>query len=217
MMKRYKTPHSTPWTMIGSVRSVGRQSRFSNRNSLPWTSRRVDMSKRSAGVSDEEVVQRVKDLYETCRRHGLRMTPQRASIFEVVAESCDHPDVERIYEKVRHKVPNISIDTVYRNLTQLEKLGVISRVDPLCGRARFDANPKKHQHFVCTTCHAVTDIYLTDDEQPVLPVSASNYGHALSLHLQVRGTCHKCAEASTHRQQQSADDSARSTIQLDKE
>lgn len=168
-------------------------------------------------VSQEEVLRRMEVMFDACRQNGLRMTPQREEIFKEVAQSNIHPDADTIFEKVRRRMPNVSIDTVYRNLTQLEKLGVLSRVDPLCGRARFDANQVEHHHFVCTKCHAIEDIYLSENEKPVLPMSASAHGHVTSMHLQIRGICGRCASKSSQQTQQSANDSADLTIENNKE
>jgi Fur family peroxide stress response transcriptional regulator len=109
-----------------------------------------------------------------------------------VAQTGEHPDVETLFKRVREKMPTVSHDTVYRTLASLEKIGLISRVDPAGGRTRYDANCDKHHHFVCRKCGSITDIYF--DELPVLPEAIGDLGNAESLHVQVRGVCHNCTK-----------------------
>lgn len=148
-------------------------------------------------VSIAEVDKRAAALLEACRQSGLRMTSQRQEIFLEVAKTGEHPDAETIFQRVRARLPNISLDTVYRNLAQLERLGMLSRVDPLCGRARFDANSDSHHHFICVDCEAIIDIYLDNKEQIEPPRAASALGDIQSLHLQVRGRCAACRKKQT--------------------
>ena len=143
-------------------------------------------------VSSAEIKKRVQSLSDACRDAGLRMTQQRLEIFRAVARTGEHPDAETVHTRVRRRLPNISLDTVYRNLAQLEHLGLLSRVDLLCGRARFDANSDHHHHFVCVVCERVIDIYLSEEETLSLPRQSNRFGEAASLHLQVRGVCNDC-------------------------
>jgi len=42
---------------------------------------------------------------------------RREVIMEVLSSTTTHPTVNWIYERARQKIPNISLGTVYRNLT----------------------------------------------------------------------------------------------------
>ncbi|MDZ8118309.1 Fur family transcriptional regulator [Pontiella agarivorans] len=141
-------------------------------------------------IDPAEIEQRLGQLTETCRANGLRMTHQRMEIFREVAASGEHPDADTIFKRVRKRLPTISPDTVYRTLASLEETGLISRVNPVCGRARFDANTDEHHHYICTKCGKITDIYLSTP--PALPEGIENLGEVESLHLQVHGVCHNC-------------------------
>lgn len=141
-------------------------------------------------VPPAEVQQRLEQLKTACRNTGLRMTHQRMEIFHEVAKTNEHPDADTIFKRVRKRIPTVSHDTVYRTLASLEEMGLISRVAPLGLRARFDANREAHHHFVCTECGSITDVYL--NKEPPLPEGVENLGSVKSLHMQVRGICHKC-------------------------
>ena len=142
------------------------------------------------GGTTNLVEQRLKRHKFACRNIGMRMTHQRMEIFREVAQTAEHPDAETIFKRVRKRMPTVSHDTVYRTLASLEEMELVSRVDPVCGRARYDANCDTHHHFICTQCGTIADIYF--NEEPALPKGIENPGNAESLHVQVRGVCHNC-------------------------
>ena len=113
-------------------------------------------------VTTAEVERRVALLSQSIRDAGLRLTHQRLEILRAIAADETHPDVVMLYEAVRERVPTISLDTVYRTLATLTERGLISRVSFTPGPARYDANPSRHHHFVCTRCGLVRDV--EDDE-----------------------------------------------------
>ena len=59
-----------------------------------------------------------------------RMTNQRQIILEEVKKVHSHPTADEVYERVRKKIPRISMGTVYRNLDVLSKTGLIRKIDP---------------------------------------------------------------------------------------
>ena len=106
----------------------------------------------------DEVARRVERLSRGLRDAGLRLTHQRLEVVRVIAADETHPDVEAVYRAVRERVPTISLDTVYRTLATLAERGLISRVQFTAGAARYDANPARHHHFVCTRCGLIRDV-----------------------------------------------------------
>ena len=60
---------------------------------------------------------------------NLKHSRQRDSILEFLATRKDHPTADTVYMNVRQSFPNISLGTVYRNLTLLADIGEISRID----------------------------------------------------------------------------------------
>ena len=108
----------------------------------------------------------------------------------------EHPDAETVFTRVRKRLPTVSHDTVYRTLASLEEMGLVSRVDPVCGRARYDANCDQHHHFVCKQCGSIEDVYLDDQKDIPLPRGIQGIGSVESVHLQVRGICKPCESKS---------------------
>lgn len=145
------------------------------------------MDHNKTGESD-----RAEHLREACRKAGCRMTHQRLLVFNAVAGSSDHPDVETVYKKVKKHIPTISLDTVYRTLWMLRDIGVITTVGPPREKVRFDGNIQKHHHFVCSSCGKVYDFQSSQlDELPV-PDRIESVGLVETTHVELRGRCLQC-------------------------
>lgn len=138
------------------------------------------------------IEQKIEQLKHACKEKGMRVTPQRIAIFKEVAQSCSHPDVETVYEAVKDKMPNVSMDTVYRTMASLEELGMIFRVDSQLPKARFDADKTPHHHFICTECNEVYDIFLEQGEETTIAKNAEKFGKIKDVNVQIRGICTKC-------------------------
>ncbi|HIS32136.1 MAG TPA: transcriptional repressor [Candidatus Limivivens intestinipullorum] len=89
---------------------------------------------------------------------ALKYSRQRESIKEFLRSREDHPTADTIYMNIRQSFPNISLGTVYRNLTLLADLGEITRIITDGGADRFDGSTAPHHHFICTKCHSVRDL-----------------------------------------------------------
>ena len=88
----------------------------------------------------------------------MRITSQRREILRVVRESADHPTAAEVYQRVRCRLPRISLGTVYRNLERLCQKGEISRVQAPGREMRFDGDSGVHYHLRCTCCGRVVDV-----------------------------------------------------------
>lgn len=135
---------------------------------------------------------KIEYLKTMCKLKGMRVTPQRIEIYKEVAKSRQHPDAEVVYEAVKNKMPNVSVDTVYRTLASLEELDMIFRIDNQLPKARFDADKTPHNHFICTKCNEVYDIFLDDYSALIPPNGAEKYGQIKDVNIQIRGICNKC-------------------------
>ena len=82
----------------------------------------------------------------------LKYSRQRESIKEFLTGRTDHPTADFVYENMKQIYPNISLGTVYRNLSLLADLGEIQKLSSFGGADRFDARTAPHCHFMCTRC-----------------------------------------------------------------
>lgn len=136
--------------------------------------------------------QRLEHFKTVCRESGMKLTHQRMEVFQELAKTGDHPDAEKIYSRVRQRLPMISLDTVYRTLWMLKDLGLIRTLAEHHDRTRFDANLDHHHHFVCTHCGLTCDFYCDSLDTLTLPESIHAIGSVESAQVEVRGICLKC-------------------------
>ncbi|MBT8357013.1 MAG: transcriptional repressor [Deltaproteobacteria bacterium] len=144
-------------------------------------------------ITRQVLENRMARFNEACRKAGAKLTHQRMEIFREVAQTGDHPDVEKVYQRVRQRISMISLDTVYRTLWWLKGLGLITTLGPPRERARFDANLKRHHHFVCVKCGLTQDFYSDELDRLKLPESVQSIGQVETTQVEVKGVCRKCA------------------------
>ncbi len=92
---------------------------------------------------------------------------QREAVLKVLSNTKTHPDAAWVYEETKKLIPNISLGTVYRNLSKLKSDGDIVSVGVYEGIERFDADVSEHLHFYCKNCQRILDI----SEKHLLPIS----------------------------------------------
>lgn len=122
----------------------------------------------------------------------LKYSKQREMIKEFLMDRKDHPTADIVYMNVRQKTPNISLGTVYRNLTLLADIGEIVRLRVGDGVDRFDADTSPHYHFVCTECGRVTDLKMESIENIMEVAGAGFDGHIAGHVTYFYGTCRHC-------------------------
>ena len=131
--------------------------------------------------------------------HGLRMTDQRRAVYDVLMGKRDHPTAVEVFTRVRDKISNISLATVYNCLETLADCGLAKTVTDERGPARYCPNLDEHAHFFCETCGAVSDIPLRSRKRPEdvweFPQSLTISRHEVSF----RGVCPKCAATASAR------------------
>ena len=88
----------------------------------------------------------------------FKYSRQRESIKENLKNRKDHPTANMVYADVRKIYPNISLGTVYRNLSLLAEKGVLRKIVDEDGVIHFDYDTSPHNHFICRKCGCVIDI-----------------------------------------------------------
>lgn len=122
----------------------------------------------------------------------LKYSRQRESIKEFMQSRYDHPTADMVYENIRMIYPNISLGTVYRNLSLLAELGEIRRITTGGGADRFDSNVAPHNHFICKNCHRVLDLDMESIDY-IKDVAAKNFdGRIDSFTTYFYGCCEEC-------------------------
>ena len=122
----------------------------------------------------------------------LKRSRQRDAILSNLMSRKDHPTADMIYMDIRKEIPNISLGTVYRNLSQLADRGEILRLSLNDKAEHFDGTTDFHYHFVCHDCGNISDLPM-DCFTSLNQAAQENFdgnitGHSALFH----GTCHDC-------------------------
>jgi len=88
---------------------------------------------------------------------GLRVTPQRLSIFNAIIKLGNHPTADEIIAFIRQDQPNIATGTVYKVLDSLAENGLISKVKTEKDVMRYDAMMVSHHHLYCVDSDKIED------------------------------------------------------------
>jgi len=123
----------------------------------------------------------------------MRQTVQRREILTVLRRSVDHPTAATVYERVRSRLPRISLGTVYRNLDRLAECGEISRIEVPGREMRFDADTEDHYHLRCTACGRVVDVDRSDVTVDVNHPDIVDGVRITGCSIQFLGRCERCS------------------------
>lgn len=123
---------------------------------------------------------------------GVRLTPRRRAVLDVLARTDSHPDARWVYERAQERMPGISLATVYRALQALREAGLILEFPQPAGASRFDANTSAHHHLTCVRCGRITDVIL-----PLGPLRQevqrlADFATVTSERLEFFGLCRRC-------------------------
>ncbi len=78
---------------------------------------------------------------------GLRATPQREVVYNVLLKKRDHPTADEVFVRVKSDLPTISLATVYNCLETLVQCDLVRAVNFERGPTRYCPNLRPHAHF----------------------------------------------------------------------
>jgi Fur family transcriptional regulator, ferric uptake regulator len=126
------------------------------------------------------------------RASGGRATASRRVLLEVLFESSDHRSVEDLAAAVQARAPDVHLSTVYRNLEELERLGVIVHTHLGHGPATYQLATDAHSHLICERCgrriEAPEELFADLARE-----AADRYGLTIDpRHFAILGRCADC-------------------------
>jgi len=135
------------------------------------------------------------DIRSELRARGLRWTPQRRLILDVLGEARGHVTGSEIVERCRTREPETTPSTVYRTLAVLEDLGYLHHSHAADGREEFHVQPAaEHAHLQCMTCGRSWEI---DPAETASLVAELRRGRGFRVdvgHLTIAGRCAACSD-----------------------
>jgi Fur family ferric uptake transcriptional regulator len=122
------------------------------------------------------------------------MTKQRQVILEELRIMHSHPTADELYERVRERLPRISLGTVYRNLERLAGSGMIRRIENAGSQMRFDGDLHGHQHIRCISCGRIEDIMIEPEPTDCDRKLVEGTGFRLvERRVEYTGICPECS------------------------
>ncbi len=130
------------------------------------------------------------------KEKGLKITPQRMAIIEVLVEQGDlHPGARLVYEEAKKKKKNLSLSTAYATLNEFSRHGIIKTLQFDRMENRYDGNLEEHINLICERCKKILDykVPMTVDQREV----AKKTGFSITdTRLEYYGYCQECRKRS---------------------
>ena len=122
---------------------------------------------------------------------------KRQVILEALAATTAHPTAQELYQQLKPDYPDLSLGTVYRNLSLFSEQGDAMSVGVFRGQERFDARTEPHAHLHCAQCGRVIDVPLPGAPEPQLCALAQGVTDAqvLGCSITFTGLCKTCQQA----------------------
>lgn len=85
------------------------------------------------------------EIREKIKAVGLKATPQRRLVYEVMQELC-HAPIDEVIPRVQSVSPDVTISTLYRILDSFCSAGLLSKIHHPNGKSYFDISTQEHHH-----------------------------------------------------------------------
>ena len=130
---------------------------------------------------------------ETVRKKSRK----REAMLAALRATTEHPTAEMLYNTLKPEYPELSLGTVYRNLSLFAEEGDAMSVGVFRGQERFDARTEPHAHLHCVQCGRVIDVPLPGEPEAQLCALAQSATDAkvLGCSITFTGLCKTCQQA----------------------
>jgi len=141
-------------------------------------------------LSRKKILEKFKDYL---KKEKLKYTPQREEILKEVLKTRGHFEVEDIVHKLKNKKKSVSRATVYRTLSILKEMGVITEVIKYKNKTIYEIGLKKHHdHLICVSCGKIIEFFNKKLEKLQDKICSDFEFHPYSHRLEIYGLCNDC-------------------------
>jgi Fe2+ or Zn2+ uptake regulation protein len=134
----------------------------------------------------------VEDVLAILRARGSRITTSRRFLLHALFDTPRDRTAEELAAEIQAKIPDVNLSTIYRNLDELEQLGVIVHAHLAHGPAKYHLAALAHGHLVCEECGATIEAPI-DFFSGLSQNAKTRYGFEIHpYHFAVPGRCQKC-------------------------
>lgn len=133
-----------------------------------------------------------KNITELLRGNGFKVTPQRLAVYDVLANTKEHPNAEMIFGGLQATYPTMSLATVYKTIDILKEIGLVQILNAGEDSFRYDADMSKHAHVRCMECGRVDDVFDLDTEKFAETIERNTRYRLLGQQFYFYGVCPSC-------------------------
>lgn len=105
----------------------------------------------------------VSGIKDSLKERGVRLTRQRQILLDLIDQSGQHLDAERLYQLARAQDPKLNRVTVYRTLKLLKAGGLVDELDLMHQRGDqhyYETRLKQeHAHVICLRCGKIEEFF----------------------------------------------------------
>ena len=142
--------------------------------------------------SNEEIIDELKKIV---KQKGLKYTEQREIVLSILLHAKEHLTAEEVYNEIKKKYANsnIGIATVYRALSFLEEVDLITSITFGTEGKKYESNSKSHHdHLICTSCGRIIEFIDEEIEKRQEKIAKNNKFKITSHTMQLYGVCENC-------------------------
>ena len=143
-------------------------------------------------INNEEVIDELKKIV---KQKGLKYTEQREIVLNILIHAEDHLTAEEVYNEIKSEngASNIGIATVYRALSFLEEVDLITSINFGTDGKKYESNAKSHHdHLICTECGKIIEFLDEEIEKRQDRIAKKNKFKITSHSMQLYGVCSDC-------------------------
>ncbi len=135
----------------------------------------------------------LNDFKDYLKRENLKFTPQREEILNEILKTKGHFEVEDIVYSLKNKKKNVSRATVYRTLSILKDMGLVSEVIKYKNKTIYELGlTKHHDHLICVDCGKIIEFFNSKLEKLQDQVCKDYSFFPMSHRLEIYGLCKDC-------------------------
>ncbi|MZP28822.1 transcriptional repressor [Heliobacterium undosum] len=145
------------------------------------------------GIEETKQTQ-TEDVLDLLKEKGYKFTPQRRAVIGALIDAKEPLSVKEMVDRLREDYPDMSADTVYRNLKVLCDLGVVSLISQQGkegARYELDGRPH-HHHLVCVSCGKSVCLPYCPMEERAEELARREHFQVLGHTFEVFGYCRDC-------------------------
>lgn len=130
------------------------------------------------------------------KKNKLKVTPKRLTIINYFLKNRKYFTPIDVWKYMRNKFKKIGLPTVYRNLAEFEKIGILTKIEGEENRFYYGICKKKkdthHHHIICISCHKIDDIDICNFEKIKNKIEGKT-GFIITEHqFFLKGLCKNC-------------------------